>query len=860
MDTLDIIKELNMCKGYQFALLSTYSCDINFINKVIIAKMLEQGCNKIILFTDRRMLTVNLMRDYNVTLGNKYIINTIKTDYAFHPKVFLLLGKEKAKLMVGSGNLTCAGMLSNTEVFTKYEYSEGNEEELSIIQSAYRMFQFIAMQNSIPLQNKVFYNIRDLKYLSESIQGNNAKIWIDNMRMPIIDQLLTKINDQIKSIDIIVPFFDSKCKATYYLRDVLKVSKCNIYVQNRNSNLMLNRLTDDIKAYCFNKFNQSNNFYHAKVFILHGIKNDYVLYGSANCSTVALSKNVRNGNYEACIFEKGKSGCFDYYLNCIEKPEKIKNIDFIAVKDGVEKLKYLNTYFEFALLATNGLEIILKQSKPVPIKEIHINNKSVLFSQNENGISILLESPDGLLDNKSVFEITVKEKEQVEYQLIGWYLDEQAILYTHDNRKEIIRHKIMNGLWTSDLSCILDIVYEFIEKACWSFDELTQSAEYIKKKQESEIEINESINDNLEDYIVEDILSETKDINYSSNPRSLLSIFYEFGMKRFKHNKSDIISYENPINYNESTKNDKIETSYTDYEKKWLVRQLNGLLDAYYKSLDDEKYMLEANWNSFWEKNIAVLEFARKLIESDAYVHFQTNSKILFPLDELEIINMYYALLDAIVRYKRKQVMAENSIEVLISLSTYSIIWMFKNAIVFNDDLIVKAKKALDLLRQFIDNDNWFRDNYCCLVSLTKKSELIGYIYQQDDIVSCFEELFSYHSPRTALERLKTMLNSSFEIREDGHIELIASLNSKSELHPFNGQIRAIIRETIITMRMVNKWKEASSITVTFIAEIGNIRKYSICYSPGFQRMEESIRYAKGNDYNTFINRLDWGL
>jgi hypothetical protein len=849
-----------MCKGYQFALLSTYSCDINFINKVIVAKLLEQGCNKIILFTDRRMLTVNLMRDYSVTLGNKYIINPIKTDYAFHPKVFLLLGKEKAKLMIGSGNLTCAGMLSNTEVFTKYEYSEGNDEDLNIIQSAYRMFQSIALQNNIPMQNKVFDNINDLRYISKSIQGNNTKIWIDNMRMPIADQLLTIVDEQIKTIDIIVPFFDSKCEAAYYLRKVFNVSKCTIYVQNRNSNLRLNMLTNDIKAYCFNNFNGSSNYYHAKVVIFHGMKNDYVLYGSANCSTVALNKNITDGNYEACILEKGKLGCLNYYLNYIEKPEKIKNTEFIAVEESEEKLIYHNTFFEFALLSTNGLEIILKQIKNLPIKEVRINNKIISFNQIENRISILLKSRDDFLDNKSVFDITVKEKEQDEYQLIGWYLDEQAILYTHNNQKEIIRQKIINGPWTSDLSCIVDIVCEFIEKACWTYDELTHSAEYNKKKQEFEIEMNENINSNSEDYIVDDTLSKEKDLNYSSNPRSLLSIFYEFGMKRYRHDKSVITNDYRPINHKESIEIDNIETSYTDYDKKWLTRQLNGLLDAYYKSLNDEEYMLEAEWNGFWEKNIAVLEFARKLIESDAYKHFQTNSKILFPLDELELINMYYSLLSAIVRFNRKKDMTEDSIEALTSLSSYSIIWMYKNANIFNDDLLIKAKRTLNLLRQFIDNDNWFRDNYSSLFTLTKKSELVSYKYQIDDMVSCFEDLFSYHSPKTAYEKLKTTLGSSFNVKGEAHIELIVTLDSNSELLPFNGQVRSKIRETIITLRMVKQWKEASSITVTFTAEVGNIRKYSICYSPSFQRMEESIRYANGKNYNTSVNRLDWGI
>lgn len=858
MELIDIIKELNMSNGYQVALMSTYSCDISFINKVIITKLLDQGCNKIVLFVDRRMLTENLIQNGNVTIGSKYIINPIKTDYAFHPKVFLLLGKDKAKVMIGSGNLTCAGMLSNTETFTKYEYDESNTEHLGMIKNALDMFKNIAKENYFPLQDKVFEAITEFKYLNRDIQKNRTIWWMDNCREEIVKQVLAQVNEKIKSLDIVVPYFDAKCEAVTYLVDSFNIAKCSVYVQNHNSNLKPNKLASNINAYCFNEFNGSDKFYHAKVFIFYGMKYDYVLYGSANCSTRALYKTKKLGNYEACVFEKGNKGDFDYYLKCIEQSNELEKETFISI-DNTFKNQYQNTFFEYALLTINGLEIVLRQNKPISIEGLHINNKVVSFNQKQDNISILLKKPEEIIDEKTVFEMTVYEKGKDAYQLIGWYLDDQSIMYTHDNRKEIIRQMVTRGLWTSDLSCILDIICEFNEKVCWSYDDLTQSNEYIKKKHESEIEMSKIINDNRDEYIVDDVIINSDFVN-SRNSRSLLHVFYEFGVARYTQNRHEKQLLEKAEVHNKQLETEKFDVGYTNYDKKWLAKQFNRLLNSYYKSLSDKAYMKEVSWNSFWEKNIAVLEFVHKLIKSEGYTYLKSCSDIDFYLDESELVMMCSELLEAIVKYNRQNDMTDEHKQVLISKSIYSIIWMYFNNDELTNESVFNPKRALDNLRQLVDDDVWFRDKYLSFLPTLENSSILGTNFKECEMVECFEKLFSYHSLSTASDRLKSILGETFAISGDKHLEVVINLASKMELFPFDGQIKAKVKETIITMCMVKTWKESSLITVKFITDVGKIRKYSICYSSNLQKIKENILYDNGTIYDSHVNRLEWGL
>ena len=66
-------------------------------------------------------------RDYAVRANRDYFVRGIDIGGSFHAKTLLLATSERARLLVGSGNLTLAG-LGTGEVFTRFESgtSEGN--------------------------------------------------------------------------------------------------------------------------------------------------------------------------------------------------------------------------------------------------------------------------------------------------------------------------------------------------------------------------------------------------------------------------------------------------------------------------------------------------------------------------------------------------------------------------------------------------------------------------------------------------------------------------------------------------------------------------------------------------------------
>src|SRR5439155_1495140 len=59
-------------------------------------------------------------------IGRTYSVTPVRRPGAFHPKVYLLLGRTKGRLLVGSGNVTLGGLLRNAELFGRFDYDRQN--------------------------------------------------------------------------------------------------------------------------------------------------------------------------------------------------------------------------------------------------------------------------------------------------------------------------------------------------------------------------------------------------------------------------------------------------------------------------------------------------------------------------------------------------------------------------------------------------------------------------------------------------------------------------------------------------------------------------------------------------------------
>lgn len=866
MEYINVLKELNDCKGYEMALIATYTVDINFADKMIINNMISNECNKIILFVDKNRFYESIKKDVYSNPGSKYIINTIKTNNSFHPKIYLLLGKEKAKLIMGSGNLTISGMINNNEIFKKIEYDSDNKENLTIIKDAIKTIMKIKEINKTPLQESVFDIMSSYEYLNDSYTDSskdNSMFWLDNTNQTIARQLKDLIKDKIISYDVITPYFDKKCTAVVELKKLLNIDKYRIFAQQNTSNLKPSNLKDNYEAYCFNKFNNNSQRYHGKVFIFHGENNDYILYGSANCSNHALHRTINDGNYESCILEKGEKGDFDYYFNFIKEYKEINTNVFSSI-ENTQEFNYVNTAFEWCVLSKEELKINLKQHKIKKIQNIKINDIKTDFKKNEKDINISINVNDLNEEffSKSYFEINITE-EKDNYTILGFYHNENKIIYTQNNRARIINEKIKSGEWDEDFIYILDIINEYKGKASWNYEEYTKSPTYKMRKQKDDYELNEEINNNPEDYVV-NITENIKEKKFSNGfDLNVINIFYKISRDRASNKNKP----------KKLTKNKK--SSYKDLNKENLKKQLQRLVNMFFKSLDDAKLITESTAEEFYKRNLSVLEFLYELLESEhynnEYVSFENDNKKIKhddrPVKENDLKEMYVKFLETIKKDKINDELTKKHSDIIYGFSVISILWLFDKSNEFKNDLKkqdkelvkhyeFKAKNLINLIKELINDDDWFRDNYIEKYYLLENYKSLNLNYSEKDVENCFEYLFDYESKKTAEKNIKEKLEQEFKTYKiDKGLLFLIKLKKDEKIDLSNGSLREDIKYALNVTRKVSNWRDLNLITITYKAETGNIIKYSITDYKNRLELEESFKYKNGNSSTYKIKR-----
>lgn len=313
------IKDLIAKDGYEVALLTTYTFDISFFERSILNTLLAHNIKTISVFADSKQFTKALSNVNYSRIGSRYLVNPVDIQSSFHPKVILLLGQQKARLVVSSANLTTSGYNISNEIYNYVDYSESNPENLDVIVSAIQFF-IMLNKHSYQLDNDVIKQIRDYSYYRKAPENGKIQL-LHNLEESLLDQVKKRIEETVTEVKIAVPYYDSSLVALKRIIESFYDAKVSLYVQNALSTFPVEfndseRVASDVNV--FEKFvdNKSNRFYHGKVFLFKTHDKAYTLFGSANCTQAALTNSFKNGgNIECDFFVKGEYGDFDYYFD-----------------------------------------------------------------------------------------------------------------------------------------------------------------------------------------------------------------------------------------------------------------------------------------------------------------------------------------------------------------------------------------------------------------------------------------------------------------------------------------------------------------------------------------------------------------
>lgn len=140
-DSISLFSELKS-SGYSACLMSSFTVNFPYYEEVLLRRMRASGVDHHVLLVDKAMCLSALNRDRPQRAGSDYVLAPMDCPVAFHPKVILLLGKDKGLLAVGSNNVTLAGYGQNLEISNVFRFHKTDDRaHLHLFKSAFSAFK-----------------------------------------------------------------------------------------------------------------------------------------------------------------------------------------------------------------------------------------------------------------------------------------------------------------------------------------------------------------------------------------------------------------------------------------------------------------------------------------------------------------------------------------------------------------------------------------------------------------------------------------------------------------------------------------------------------------------------------------------
>ena len=749
-----IIDEISNSKGYSIALLTTFNFEISYFERTILNSLYDKNIRNIELFVDADELEKAISESIDNNLNRKYIVNPIRINSAFHPKVVLLLGEEKAKLIVSSANIKTSGYTLNNEIYNVFEYSKDNTENLNLINDAITFFEKLNAM-AYYQDTQIFNKINDLIYRHRKSDNNDIKL-IQNLESPVITQLKNIITDKVESIDIAVPYYDNELLAYKDLSTTFECANINLYLQNGLSTFPIDYNNtngivqpDKLNIYLKLKNNGKKNFYHGKVFRINTENSSYILYGSSNCTLSALAKTYHDGgNIEFNILEEGTKNDFDYFFDNFEIDEFEEVMCNILEYESKEKKDYSFKYG----IRKDEIKLYLTYKNINNNIKVQIGNKNLKYEYLDKELLITIDKAVAdELNNIFDLIITFDDKQEV---VRCWYFDIETI----ENYRNVEKFTSFDDIDVDeDMEKYREHMELIVRTLALTKDEYSEQImlqRMLNKKSTLEKQEDldeEEIDDNfiIDKDIPDEYIRKNKDFTNAYIKSKLFSDRFFKGLK-LKGNSSNT-NKEN-IDNNDSKDNlpkRRVATTAEKRFERFIKNRVKGMLKDEYVELVDYIH---------YKNSIGVI--------LDVINEYKYKEQVEDIFEDKYVIQVSMDLINRLLE-KETECNPEEEQETTIILSLISIL---ENHIINNSEEVkdykveLQNKEILKKLNQIFD----IRENYdeplkYAIANVEEKFINLDHNYYRNYI----DSLFGYKTKTQLLEIIRSKFDSNAEINTD---------------------------------------------------------------------------------------------
>jgi hypothetical protein len=328
---------------WDHAIITTFSTDLGFFERAILP-MLSGTRGRLLLVDSDHLLgfQASAARERLVrSLNRGYLASAIATPAAAHAKVVLLLGPDKGRLLVGSGNLGLKGWASVGELFSRYDFAEEEPSYLPAFVAARSMLDGLAKAHY--LDDFAAAYLEEIWTTVPWLQGEPTPgLLRHSLFTPLLDQLVAEIRDRghpVEELVVMAPFHDARCNALEALLAEFQPARAQLLVQPGQTSVnpvVLDRLRKrhaNLSVCPFEPKGHSGSTYvHAKLILARTAEQAFCFQGSANLSTPALLQTLPKGNLEANNLLVGARDEFDSLLKELKIGKPVRSLRELALE------------------------------------------------------------------------------------------------------------------------------------------------------------------------------------------------------------------------------------------------------------------------------------------------------------------------------------------------------------------------------------------------------------------------------------------------------------------------------------------------------------------------------------------------
>jgi hypothetical protein len=314
-ESVHLLEKLSEHSDFQTGIFFTYGADLAFFEEAVLHPLWQRGCRSNLVFMDARRYadTVDDLRGSTSWVGRRYILLPVDLGVlrSFHPKMVLLLGRERGRLLVGSGNLTFTGFGHNHEVFTCLDWTPEEPDSQQIFCRAWELTKAILERWGYSGEARTFLRKteRVSDWLLRSSQPPAGIRLLHTLQTPLIEQCSELLaGEPILRLTVLSPFLDGAAKALGELHARFQPQELLLILQDQRTAGNVQALRELQQAGVplrVRRFTDDERYLHAKIYVFEGEQACYLLTGSANCTRAAWLATGDSGNIELMLLRLG---------------------------------------------------------------------------------------------------------------------------------------------------------------------------------------------------------------------------------------------------------------------------------------------------------------------------------------------------------------------------------------------------------------------------------------------------------------------------------------------------------------------------------------------------------------------------